>query len=159
DSNISRDAPLRSDFSVSPRLAARAAPAAFCWAFDLAGMMTNSSRFRCPLCKNHPGGDLFSPPHASGDVEDDLADVRALLHPLMGAPGILKRKDHVHDRSDAALGQQGPDLLLQLPGDAGLDLDGLRAQGRPGVDKPLQHQPGEIDFRLRPAEKADLNDP
>src|SRR6478752_3590198 len=33
------DAPLSSLTGVSPRLAASAAPAAFCWAADLAGMM------------------------------------------------------------------------------------------------------------------------
>ena len=37
--SISFDAPLRSLFSISPRLAASAAPAAFCCAFDLAGMI------------------------------------------------------------------------------------------------------------------------
>src|SRR5690606_27834156 len=38
DSYISFDAPFNSDFFVSPRLADSAAPAAFCWAFDVAGM-------------------------------------------------------------------------------------------------------------------------
>jgi hypothetical protein len=38
ESAIWREAPFRLDFGVSPRLAERAAPAAFCWAFDLAGM-------------------------------------------------------------------------------------------------------------------------
>ncbi len=32
------EAPFKLDFFTSPRLAASAAPAAFCWAFDLAGM-------------------------------------------------------------------------------------------------------------------------
>ncbi|CUW86933.1 hypothetical protein AGR2A_Cc110230 [Agrobacterium genomosp. 2 str. CFBP 5494] len=32
------EAPFKLDFFVSPLLAASAAPAAFCWAFDLAGM-------------------------------------------------------------------------------------------------------------------------
>ena len=32
------EAPCKLDFLTSPRLAASAAPAAFCWAFDLAGM-------------------------------------------------------------------------------------------------------------------------
>jgi len=38
DSAICFDAPNSLDFGVSPRLAERAAPAAFCWAFDTAGM-------------------------------------------------------------------------------------------------------------------------
>jgi hypothetical protein len=37
-SYISRDAPLSFDLGMTPRLAARAAPAAFCWAWDFAGM-------------------------------------------------------------------------------------------------------------------------
>src|SRR5690606_7455805 len=36
--SIDFEAPLSSDFGVSPLLADRAAPAAFCWAADLAGM-------------------------------------------------------------------------------------------------------------------------
>ncbi|CVI57991.1 hypothetical protein AGR9A_Cc120120 [Agrobacterium salinitolerans str. Hayward 0363] len=35
------EAPCKLDFFTSPRLAARAAPAAFCWAFDLAGMVAS----------------------------------------------------------------------------------------------------------------------
>src|SRR3546814_11136825 len=38
DSSICLDAPLSLDFGCSPRFAASAAPAAFCWAFDVAGM-------------------------------------------------------------------------------------------------------------------------
>jgi hypothetical protein len=38
DVAICLDAPLSLLFGVSPRLADNAAPAAFCWAFDLAGM-------------------------------------------------------------------------------------------------------------------------
>jgi len=37
-SYISRECPFSFDFGVSFRFAAKAAPAAFCWAFDLAGM-------------------------------------------------------------------------------------------------------------------------
>src|SRR5690606_19912239 len=39
DSYISREAPCSSDFLISPRLAASAAPAAFCCALDVAGMV------------------------------------------------------------------------------------------------------------------------
>ncbi|CFP68570.1 Uncharacterised protein [Bordetella pertussis] len=39
ESYMSREAPLRSLTLDSPRLAASAAPAAICWALDLAGMM------------------------------------------------------------------------------------------------------------------------
>jgi hypothetical protein len=39
DSTMLRDAPLSALFRVSPRLAASAAPAAFCWAFDFAGIV------------------------------------------------------------------------------------------------------------------------
>ena len=38
DSAMDLDAPFSSDLGVSPRLADRAAPAAFCWAADFAGM-------------------------------------------------------------------------------------------------------------------------
>jgi hypothetical protein len=39
DSYIWREAPTSSLTGISPRLAARAAPAALCWAFDLAGIV------------------------------------------------------------------------------------------------------------------------
>ncbi|CAC49713.1 HYPOTHETICAL PROTEIN SM_b21485 (plasmid) [Sinorhizobium meliloti 1021] len=45
DSSMPLEAPLSSLFFFSPRLAARAAPAAFCCAFDFAGMAPFS--FRC----------------------------------------------------------------------------------------------------------------
>ncbi|AMJ48375.1 hypothetical protein APX01_12790 [Cereibacter sphaeroides] len=38
ESSMLREAPFRSLFFVSPRLADRAAPAAFCWALDVAGI-------------------------------------------------------------------------------------------------------------------------
>jgi hypothetical protein len=38
ESAIDLEAPLSLRFGVWPRLAERAAPAAFCWAFDFAGM-------------------------------------------------------------------------------------------------------------------------
>jgi hypothetical protein len=38
DFSIERDAPFNSLFLMSPRFAASAAPAAFCWDFDFAGM-------------------------------------------------------------------------------------------------------------------------
>jgi hypothetical protein len=41
DSSIDFDAPFSSLFLFSPRLAARAAPAAICWALDLAGTITS----------------------------------------------------------------------------------------------------------------------
>jgi hypothetical protein len=44
---ISRDAPLRLALGLSPRFAASAAPAAFCWAFDLAGMVSSTSFVIC----------------------------------------------------------------------------------------------------------------
>lgn len=46
DSYISREAPLRAPTFSSPRLAASAAPAAFCWAFDFAGNF-QCSHFVC----------------------------------------------------------------------------------------------------------------
>ncbi|OBZ95225.1 hypothetical protein ADU59_11555 [Pararhizobium polonicum] len=39
DFSMLLEAPLRSDFFVSPRFADRAAPAAFCWAWDFAGIV------------------------------------------------------------------------------------------------------------------------
>lgn len=41
ESYISLDAPRSEDGGVSPRFADRAAPAAFCWALDFAGMSTS----------------------------------------------------------------------------------------------------------------------
>ena len=57
-SSISRDAPLSSLFGVSPRLADSAAPAAFCWAFDLAGMVGLLSD-RCSRLSNGEGARRF----------------------------------------------------------------------------------------------------
>src|SRR5690606_17925664 len=53
ESYISRDAPLSSDFFLSPRLAARAAPAAFCWSLDLAGISILA--FGCPAPRGEHG--------------------------------------------------------------------------------------------------------
>src|SRR3954453_2260797 len=41
DEAMDFEAPLSLLFGVSPRLAERAAPAAFCWAADLAGMLVS----------------------------------------------------------------------------------------------------------------------
>jgi hypothetical protein len=35
------------------------------------------------------------------DIKHDLADMQALLHPLMRAPGVFERVDHADDGSDA----------------------------------------------------------
>src|SRR5690606_4573462 len=56
DSYMSRDAPLRSLFFASPRLAESAAPAAFCCAFDLAGMTHLLLQLRHP---NAGEGKMF----------------------------------------------------------------------------------------------------
>src|SRR4051812_31952084 len=47
DEAIDLEAPLRLLLGVSPRLAERAAPAAFCWAADLAGMVGLLSNAFC----------------------------------------------------------------------------------------------------------------
>jgi hypothetical protein len=45
DFSIEREAPFSAVFLMSPRLAASAAPAAFCWAFDFAGMVISFAGF------------------------------------------------------------------------------------------------------------------
>ena len=53
---IDLDAPLSLLLGVSPRLAERAAPAAFCWAADLAGMWVSLAGLR----GNVPAGGTFA---------------------------------------------------------------------------------------------------
>jgi hypothetical protein len=52
DLAICLDAPLSEDFFVSPRLAARAAPAAICCFFDLAGILDHRGRSGGCACRS-----------------------------------------------------------------------------------------------------------
>jgi hypothetical protein len=59
DSYMLREAPLSFDFEVSPRFAAKAAPAAFCWALDLAGMMVPPDSYTRDERTRRPAGSRY----------------------------------------------------------------------------------------------------
>lgn len=95
---------------------------------------------------------------ALGNIEYDLADMPPLLHPFMRAPGIFQRKDHIHHWRDAALRQKRPDLCLQFPRNASLELDRPRTKRGARMGQALGHQQREIGRGFRPIEKGDLHD-
>src|SRR5690606_30542791 len=72
DLYIDFEAPFSSLTLVSPRLADRAAPAAFCCAADFAGMTLSIAhapdRRGSPLANNREAGKRFAPANASGVV-------------------------------------------------------------------------------------------
>src|SRR5690606_19586276 len=92
------------------------------------------------------------------NIENDLADMSSLLHSFMRAPGIFQRKDHVHHGSHAALRQKRPDLCLQFPRNASLEIDGPRTQRGAGMGQTLGHQQREIGCGFRTIEKSNLHD-
>ena len=46
----------------------------------------------------------------SSNIEYNFADMIALFHPFMGAPGIFQRINHIHHRRDGTAGEHRPDL-------------------------------------------------
>src|SRR3546814_15966173 len=103
-STISRDAPLSLDLGVSPRLALSAAPAAFCWALDLAGMASLLSVPAQPQRSSGPRDATpdrdhaisptfpFAPPSVQGQDISPIIGLRGIF-----ARGRHRQVDHVTD--------------------------------------------------------------
>src|SRR5690606_27639931 len=92
------------------------------------------------------------------DIKHDLADMFALFHALMRAPGFAQGEYPVHDGCNLASGKQGPDLGLQRRGDGALELDRTRTQRRTGMDQSLDHELGNVGIGRRTALGGNLDD-
>src|SRR5215510_12318105 len=99
------------------------------------------------------------PPYHSSNGQDDLTDMGAGLHPGVCRGGLRQWKGRIHDRPHPPRGNQREHVLLDAARDRGLVGDRPRAQHRPGMRQPLEHDATEINGCLWRTLKGDLHDP
>src|SRR5690606_11100900 len=84
------EAPLSSPFLVSPRLADKAAPAAFCWAFDFAGITVLRE---CGDVLSHNAHEMEAVPIRPLPRSFGQAEAKALHEPEPGKIGLTGGED------------------------------------------------------------------
>src|SRR3546814_8079332 len=101
DSSICLDAPLSLDFGCSPRFAASAAPAAFCWAFDVAGMgsllrviqRANGQRV-APVARRRPSSSFPVQAFILLRSEEHTSELQSLMRISYAVFCLKKQKTH-----------------------------------------------------------------
>src|SRR5690606_29822137 len=110
-SAISREAPLSFDLGVSPRLALSAAPAAFCWALDLAGISRLLPAPPLPVNDRPAVGMQHLTRHIAaviaGQEQEGRRDFIGLARPFHGCAFAEMR--NLFGRSAAARVERRPD--------------------------------------------------